>query len=344
METTRIPRFAIFVAVAALCACGAGPDPETRDQEPGAAVQWHSSVLDQLKDAWAERDLERMQNLLEQPRAGALDEQLQSYRTFETLFETGLVQQGGFEVKGFRLLAAESLDGGRLPPDLEMQQTAPMELRMQPAPGRSYRVPKSRENGAVTRFMLTTRFEDWRADGSVSRSASPYRFAAQRDLVLTHDKPFVLPLPSTPAAPADVLIRLVRIEGALLCASFVAEDTELAISRLELEPLEYAQFARGFRESKVRSAPLEVLKVAATAPARFASHLLTASWFLARDFDAATRQKALPMLIEALRSGAGADKTVRAALLLVAGEENAPALRDRDGWLRWWDLRARTSK
>ena len=46
-------------------------------------------------------------------------------------------------------------------------------------------------------------------------------------------------------------------------------------------------------------------------------------------------------LIELLRSGPGsAEKTARAALLWLA-KDAAPAQRDRDAWLRWWEFRRR---
>lgn len=327
----------------ALClmavSCASTTDEEAKPAEPDPALAWHESLLGQLGEAWSERDLDRMETLLSQPRAGATAEQVQRYETFGVLLESGRVLDSGFVAAGFALRAPERLDGGRMPPDLEFGQSAPLELRIQASEGRSYRVAKSLDNGARTRFVLTTRFEDLRVDGSIARSAIPYRFAAQRDIEISHDAPFLIELPPLPRVPTDVLMRKVRVEGRLVCASFELDGRALVVPKIELDAAEFSCFLKGFRTSKVRSDPLAVLKVAARDPARFAPHLLTASFFVRRDFGAKDRRAATSLLVEALRARSSAQRTIRAALLRVVGEAAAPELRDRDGWLRWWDLR-----
>lgn len=333
-------------------ACGTAPmdtSPEplvvALGLEPDAAPpaqRFHESVLAGLREAWVERDLERMDNLLSTSRAGATPEQVESYTSYDVLVASAFVETAGFQFKGFRFLNVDTLDGGRVPPDLELSQEAPLELRIQAQAGASYRIPRQ-EADAVTRFVITTHFEDYHVDGSVARSATPYRFSAQRDLVITDDEPFVIPLPTLPTAPDGVLFRKLRVEGVLFCAAFyetLESGTEARmLPRLELESLSAMQFLAGFRTSKVRSAPLEVLTVAAQEPGRFAPHLLTASFFVARDGVRAEKDRATGLLVEALRRSSAAAKAIMAALLLVVGEDEAPKLRDRDAWLRWWDLR-----
>lgn len=336
-------------------ACGTAPQDPTKSgavvlatggttDDVSPAVRFHEGVLERLRDAWVERDVDLMANLLATSRVGATAEQLASYESYETLRASGVVEASGFRDKGFRFVDADKLDGGRVPPDLELGQEAPLELRIGASPGFTFRIPKA-AGDAVTRFVITTHFEEWRVDGSVTRSETPYRFAAQRDLKIEGDVPFVIPLPSLPEASDGILFRTVRVDGALFCAAFVekTEDGEASrmIPRIDLEPARATQFLAGFRTSKVRSAPVDVLAVATRDPGRFAPHLLTASYFLARDGDSAAKEKGMPLLIEALRRTSAARKTVLAALLLVAGEDDAPKMRDRDAWLRWWDLRRR---
>ena len=301
-----------------------------------AAARWQESLLEQLAEAWAERDVDRMEQLLGQPRRGASPGQVVRFATFASLLAAARVQADGFAHCGFAI-SKLAVRGSQQ--DFELGEPVPLELRIQAAAGEQYRIPSSYDGGVRTTFLLTTRVEDWRVDGSILANSTPYHFAAKRQLMIGDEKPFVLPLPPLPKPSAGVLIRKVKIEGALLCASFVHRGKRLAIPRLDFEALEYARFPKGFRTSKVRSDPLAVLKVAARDPARFASHILVASYFLARDFDMAKRKQGLPYLIEGLRRGAAAEKTLRASLLLVAGKQNAPAVRDRDAWLRWWDLR-----
>ncbi|MAE75881.1 MAG: hypothetical protein CMJ85_03305 [Planctomycetes bacterium] len=331
----RARRRAPLIAVVLGACAVSNLEPPQGEQSPAEA--WQDSVLVQLADAWRDRDLTRIRSLLAQPRAGANAAQQARFATFERLVVGLDVEQNAFVRRGF--VHAHPV-GGDEPPDLEMDEVCPVRLVLRPAAGYKLAVKARGPNNAKTTLVVNLAVEDVLEDGSRVSAAVPSRRLLSADVGLTAGKPLEFNVPPPAAMPGpEVKMRTETYSAVLYPAGFESDGVAVLVARILLDPLVLRRFPRGFRA--VRAQPLKTLGMALTRPAEHLAHVLVASRFLARDGDAKSKRNATAKLIELLRTGPEtAEKTARESLLWLAGKD-APAQRDRDAWLRWWEFRRR---
>ncbi|MEZ5987912.1 MAG: hypothetical protein R3F30_02045 [Planctomycetota bacterium] len=325
------------VLALALLACCAAPleDGFQARLDEGrltAAETYHQSLLTQLGDAWNDRDLDRMEQLLAQPRAGAAPEQEWRYQRFDALWREESVRQRGWARLGFRLLAAEGADADD-ERDFTMSERRRVALVIDPIEGHEAVLQAVGPDGVHSRVFLDAIVEDLLADGSRLTRKVPDTIPIREDLVLTHAAPFVVDLPPLFEPSPEVYVRSIRIEGRILAAGFRWDGDALGVGQLLLDPLEYHRFPKGFKV--IRAQPLKTLANALLAPDRYAGHVLVACWFLVRDGSDEDRERAVDHLCAALPTAPlEAEPTLLWALNRLV-TKGGPLARDRDGWLGW---------
>ena len=325
------------------CASMTGSDFEQRrkDGELTSAERYHESILTQLGDAWNERDLERMNTLLEKSRRGAAEEQLWRYERFENLYQDAWVHMVGFEKMGFFV----SKKGGKVGDvetdlagrDITMGERNRVVLMIYPAPGHSGKIQAVGEGGQRSTVFLELYIEDVLADGSRTQGTSPMQLPLGEDIVFSTDKPYELEIPLIQEPDPDVYIRRVRLRGDLFPAVLVYDDRVMKTGRFPLQELKFTRYPTGFR--KIRGQPLKTLTNALKAPARYRGHILICAHFVARDGSKQDVDKALDLILGALPSAPPlAESTILYALQMLV-PTGGPKARDRDGWLRWASAR-----
>jgi len=329
----------LFALLLPACSSISGSDFEQRRKDGNltSAERYHENILSQLGDAWNERDLERMNTLLEKSLRGAAEEQLWRYERFENLYLDAWVHMVGFEKMGFYVSKEGGKKGavekGVAGMDITMTERNRVVLMIYPAPGHSGKILAKGDGGQRSTVFLELYIEDVLVDGSRTQGTSPIQLPLGEDIVFSTEEPYELEIPMIQEPDPDVYIRRVRLRGDLFPATLVYDDKELKTGRFVLQELSFTRYPTGFR--KIRAQPVKTLGNALKAPARYRGHILICSHFIHRDGSKQDVEKALDLILGSFPSSPPvAESTILYALQMLV-PEGGPKSRDRDGWLRW---------
>lgn len=295
-----------------------------QQQGSGAADRYYQDVVRQLREAAAERDLERLRRLLEIHRRAAAPQWAKDRMDrFEELTD-------GLE---FELAAAR---GARLqlvgePPPIGEPVAAELRLGLPDGPaavlaGRDEDLPAAFEIRftVVDRGVGGTRWE--RRSSSVLRLERKVRLDREEVRL-----PFRLELDA-----GSAVIRQVRIEADLLPGGVELGGRIVPHQRVMLAKLTAMFYPANYRPIRVK--PLLTLRRALRiGQARYFPHVLLAAHFMPE----ADRQAAIELLIEVVRLGRPAQVRVAMAALRELVPQSA-VLVTREDWLRWWGRRKRS--
>jgi hypothetical protein len=317
-----------------------GVDP---NRERSTVSIFYRSVLQQLREAERERDLDRLESLLasyERPDVPpAIREHLAGYRVvvtgmrfLDTLARTARFVQVVARPSDGREPPGRGVDGGAAggiaPPPIG----APLRFELQLAATAATARFGAAADADPARFAVVIEVVDTFVDGGSKRAEVgdvldlPEAFTLSPGGVLR--LPIALDLPGGDAVRRVVTVSVDQLPGYLLL-----DGVRTPVQRTRVGHTVAALYPQGFEV--VRERPLAELRQALRplAPAQFAR-----VWLAAHFLPSSERDTALELLMEPVRFGRDDQAQVAmAALQLLTGA--AVPVGDRDGWLAWWQAR-----
>ncbi|MFO1051771.1 MAG: hypothetical protein U1F36_06120 [Planctomycetota bacterium] len=293
--------------------------------EPQALDTYYRSILTQMQQAVAERDVDWLDMLLAQhDREVAPDwakDAIRSYRSVGRALrmETWVQSHTRIETRD-----GPPLLGAMLSFALRIEGRAPDVLRL----------PGDGEEVAPTRFLVHLTFEDRDCLGGTSRAEFEDMLTLHDGADLDGDVAVVVPF-DVDAPPVHGCERRVELLCELLPGARLLEGDPVPGHRAVLVDSRFPVYPRGIEALK--RAPLATLRNAVESrDPRYFDHV----WLASRLVDAAQRGEADELLVGAIRLGPADLARVAGACLAESTGLSIPPT-DRDGWLAWWQAQQR---
>lgn len=301
------------------------PIPEV-DDGAAAVAAYYSSICDQMRQAWLERDRARLAALLathdrEDAPAWAR-EQMRGYGTLQ-------------KVDGFERAVASAARIARLDPNTPLGEATALEFSI-PALGAEAGVESivlgEHGSSVAAHFQIAVQATDYEPRGG--------RATHRRKLVLSPERAIdlrkaTLRLPfAIEEAPPGVVLRELEIRVELLPGKLEIDGAELPCRRAPCATTTVSVWPAGVEP--IRKAPLTTLREALR---RGDVDHFPHVWLAARFLAPTDRGLGLRLLLDTIRLGTpDAAVAAMAAAREIVGDPSPP-IGDREAWLAWWQAK-----
>lgn len=297
------------------------PFAEGSSGDSTPADQYYSSILNQMQEALAERDLVRLSSLLAgKTRSNAPEWARVRIERFKTA-ELGLQ----FEAHAAKHSRIDVVQLGRTigqPVDFIFQLDTP--------PNHDVMLEDTRRSGL--RFQATLSVGDYDAYGGRTRRTASRTLRLVKPLTRHMEHPSEATF-RAPADPTSAVMRELIVVVELLPGTVQIDNQLAPIQRMKLAERREVLYPTGYEV--IRDQPMKTLRgaIALGDPKHF-PHQFLAAHFMPEE----KRDQAIELLIQNVRLGNRAQARVAMAGLAVLTGEDIP-VGDRDAWLSWWQGR-----
>ncbi|MDP6930393.1 MAG: hypothetical protein QF412_11890 [Planctomycetota bacterium] len=331
--------FGAVLLVSSLAACVTetverdSPDATTVVQEPvhiqlapmpgagGPVDDYYRSIVAQMRDAAAQRDLPRLRSLLDVHNRSAAPAWAKSQMARFDDLAMGMVFEMGAPAASSISLAGDAAPIG-----------APIEFvyRLKGPLGEAVRL-EGEDGETATSFLVSFAIEDLNVFGGRTKRSFSSIVNLPRSIDLDQ-KQMELPF-SIALAPVDAVIRAIAVKVELLPGRIMVDGQSVPHRRVQLIEHEEISYPKGVELVKER--PLDHLRtVVKLKDPKFFAHQLLAIHFMPE----ASKVEAMELLMQQVRLGNPEQVRVAMACLSVLVDSKL-SIKDRNGWLRWWRAR-----